>query len=127
MTENKISFEIRGAIYNVYNELGPGLLESVYEAALMYELRKKGLEPRQQVEIPVYYDNKKLGVGFRMDILVNDKVIIEIKSVANLIDVHHLQVLTYLKLSDKRLGILVNFNVASIDTGIFRKVNGLVE
>ncbi|KAA3644327.1 MAG: GxxExxY protein [Bacteroidetes bacterium] len=125
MTENEISYIIRGAIYNVYNELGPGLLESVYQMALMQELMKHELRIEREVPIPVYYDNEKLELGFRLDLLIDKKVIIEIKSVENLAEVHHKQVLTYLKLTKIKLGILVNFNVADINSGIFRKVNKL--
>lgn len=125
MNENDISYKIRGAIFNVYNNLGPGLLESVYQAALGIELRKLGLDVKMEVPIPVYYDGEKLEIGFRMDILVNDKVIIELKSVETLAKVHHKQVLTYLKLTKLKLGILVNFNVDKITEGIFRKVNNL--
>lgn len=125
MTENDISYLIRGAIFKIYNELGPGLLESVYENVLMYELQKQGLEVKKQVPLPVIYDNTKLEIGFRLDLLINEKIIIEVKSVENLAEVHHKQVLTYLKLSKLKLGILVNFNVESITQGIFRKVNGL--
>ena len=124
-SENDISYLIRGAIFKVYNELGPGLLESVYEAVLLFELRKQGLDVKSQVALPVYYEDNKLEIGFRLDLLVNDKVIIEIKSVENIADVHHKQVLTYLKLSNLKLGILVNFNVDNITKGVFRKVNGL--
>ena len=124
-TENDISYIIRGAIFKVYNELGPGLLESVYETVLMFELHKQGLDVKSQVPLPVFYEGNKLEIGFRLDLLVNDKVIIEIKSVENLAEVHHKQVLTYLKLSNLKLGILVNFNVENIKKGIFRKVNGL--
>ena len=125
MTENDISYIIRGAIFNVYNNLGPGLLESVYVAALVFELKKEGLKVRKEVPVPVYYENEKLEVGFRLDLLVESKVIIEVKSVEKLAKVHHKQVLTYLKLTDMKLGILVNFNVDNIASGIFRKVNGL--
>jgi GxxExxY protein len=125
MTENEISYIIRGAIFKVYNALGPGLLESVYEAVLMFELRKAGVEVKSQVALPVIYESEKLDIGFRIDILVNDLVIIEIKSVEQIGDVHHKQVLTYLKLSDKKLGILVNFNTDNITNSIYRKVNKL--
>ncbi len=125
MTENDISYIIRGAFYKVYNSLGPGLLESAYEAVLIYELAKEGLEVKAQVSVPLVYDNIKIDVGYRIDLLVENKVIIEIKSVENLAEVHHKQVLTYLKLSGLKLGILVNFNCAEIDKSIFRKVNGL--
>jgi GxxExxY protein len=125
MTENEISFIIRGAIFKVYNALGPGLLESAYEAALGHELKKEGLHVVSQLALPLIYDEIKLDVGYRIDLLVNDKVIIEIKSVENLAEVHHKQVITYLKLSGKKLGLLVNFNCSEIDKSIFRKVNGL--
>jgi len=123
MTENDISYKIRGAIFNIFNALGPGLLESVYVVALMFELKKEGLIVKKEVPVPVYYENQKLEVGFRLDILVEDKVIIEVKSVENLAEVHHKQVLTYLKLTKLKLAILVNFNVDNIRSGIFRKVN----
>lgn len=125
MTENELSYIIRGAIYDVYNALGAGLLESVYVTALEYELIEKGLSVKREVPLPVYYKNIKMDLGFQLDLLVNDKVIIEVKSVENLAEVHHKQVLTYLKLAQLKLGILVNFNVAQINDGIFRKVNGL--
>lgn len=125
MTENDISYKIRGAIYNVYSTLGPGLLESAYEATLIYELQNNGLKVRSQVPLPLIYNDIKLDVGYRVDLIVNDKVLIEIKSVENLIAVHHKQVLTYLKLSGIKLGILVNFNTDNIFNGMFRKVNNL--
>jgi GxxExxY protein len=125
MTENDISYIIRGAIFKVYNTLGPGLLESVYEAALMFELNRAGVEAKSQIALPVIYEDEKLDIGFRIDILVNELVIIEIKSVEQIVEVHHKQVLTYLKLSDKKLGILVNFNTDNISNSIYRKVNKL--
>lgn len=125
MTENEISYKIRGAIFNVFKNLGPGLLESVYVAALEYELKKEGLNIWKEVPVPVHYDGEKLEIGFRIDLLIENKVIIEVKSVENLAEVHHKQVITYLKLAGLKLGILVNFNVDQISSGIFRKVNGL--
>lgn len=125
MEENDISYKVRGAIFNVYNQFGPGLLESVYVAALHEELISSGMNVETEVAIPVYYNQKKLGVGFRMDLLVEGKVIIEVKSIEALAEVHHKQVLTYLKLTGLKLAILVNFNVEDIKSGIFRKVNGL--
>lgn len=125
MTENEISYKIRGAIFNVYNTLGAGLLESVYVMALKVELNKQGVDVKQEVPVPVYYEDEKLEVGFRLDLLVEDKVIIEVKSVENLVEVHHKQVLTYLKITKLKLAILVNFNVDSITKGIYRKVNNL--
>lgn len=124
-TENDISYLIRGAIFNVYKHFGPGLLESVYVAALEHELLKKGLEVAKEVGVPAVYDNVQLDLGFRIDLLVDNLVIIEVKSVENLAEVHHKQVLTYLKLTGKKLGILVNFNCSDIEKGIFRNVNGL--
>jgi GxxExxY protein len=125
MSENDISYKIRGAIFKVYNSLGPGLLESAYEAALLHELIKDGLKVKSQVGLPLVYDNIKLEVGYRIDLLVEDLVLIEIKSVENLLEVHHKQVITYLKLSKIKLGILVNFNSTNITNSIYRKVNNL--
>lgn len=125
MTENDISYIIRGAIYNVYNNFGAGLLESVYVAALKYELEKQSLDVKTEVPVPVIYEDVKLELGFRLDILVNNKVIIEVKSVETIAEVHHKQVLTYLKLTNLKLAILVNFNTDDINKSIFRKVNGL--
>ena len=124
MTENEISYKIIGAIYKVYNELGPGLLESVYEAALCYQLRKDGLRVENQVKLDVMYDGKVLPVDFRLDILVEDKVIVELKSVTEMKDVFHKQLRTYLRVAKKHLGILVNFSTTDIRKSIFRKVNG---
>lgn len=125
MTENEISYGVRGAIFEVFRELGPGLLETVYQAALIEELEERGFRVAGQVEIPVRYKRIELQVGFRMDLLVEDKVLVEIKAIENLGAVHHKQVLTYLKLSGLKLGLLVNFNAPDIKQGIFRKVNGL--
>ena len=125
MEENDITYLIRGAIYKVYNTFGPGLFESVYQAALYRELLKQGLSVKKEVAIPVFYDDEKLDIGFRIDLLVNDKVIIELKSVESLMKVHHKQILTYLKLTKLKLEILVNFNEDDINNGIYRKVNKL--
>jgi GxxExxY protein len=125
MDENDISYIIRGAIFKVYNTLGPGLLESVYVAALVYELRKADLNVVTEVPLPVIYEGEKLELGFRLDILVNNLVIIEVKSIEQVADVHHKIVLTYLKLSEKKLAILVNFNTDNISDSIYRKVNKL--
>ena len=125
MEENDISFKIRGCIFKVYNSLGPWLLESVYEAALLYELLYINLGVESQVPIPVVYNGIKLDLGFRADLIVEKKVIIEIKSVENIAEVHHKQVLTYLKLTVIKLGLLVNFNSEDISHSIYRKVNGL--
>lgn len=125
MDENEISYKIRGAIYKVYNELGPGLLESIYEAALCYQLEKDGLSVERQVKIDVIYDNQKLPIDYRIDILVEKKVIIELKSVEKMQPLFSKQLLTYLKLTKKKLGILVNFNTTNIDEDIKRIVNNL--
>ncbi len=114
MELNDLTYKIRGAIFSVFNELGPGLLESVYEAALLKELMDVNLRTISQVPLPVVYKGVKLEIGFRLDILVEDKIIIEIKSVEFLHDVHKKQLLTYLKLSNRKLGILVNFNAAKL-------------
>ena len=123
--ENEISYLVRGAAFKVYNRLGPGLLESVYEKALAFELRKAGLFIECQVGIPMKYEGIQFDIGFRLDILVEGLVIIEVKSVENLALVHYKQVLTYLRLLDKRLGLLINFNTASIDKSIIRIANNL--
>ena len=125
MNENEISYIVRKCIFNVYNSLGPGLLEIVYHRILMYELEENGLEIKSELILPVTYDNKKFDLNFRIDILVEDKVILEIKSVKNLEDIHFKQLQTYLKLSNKKLGLLVNFNTTNILDGIKRVVNNL--
>lgn len=114
MELNDLTYKIRGAIFTVHNELGPGLLESVYEVALTYELMEMGFDVKTQVSVPVIYKGIQLELGYRMDILVENRVIIEIKSVEALHDVHKKQLLSYLKLADKKLGVLVNFNVAKL-------------
>lgn len=114
MELNELTYKVRGAIFTVYNELGPGLLESVYESALSFELTQMGLQNKTQVPLPVVYKDVNLELGFRIDILVENAVIIEIKSVENLHDVHKKQLLTYLKLSGIKLGLLVNFNSARL-------------
>ena len=125
MYENDISFLIRKAIFKIYNSLGPGLFESVYVAVLVYELQQLNLEVKKEVALPMVYEGIKFEAGFRIDILVNDLVIVEIKSIETLAEVHHKQLLTYLRLSGLKLGLLVNFNSANIAESIFRKVNGL--
>lgn len=126
MNENDISREIVDACFEVHNELGPGLLESVYEEFLAFELAdQRGLEIKRQVGIPVRYKNKTLDLGFRADMLINNKVLIELKSVEEVLRVHKKQVLTYLRISGLKLGLLVNFNVELIKHGITRLVNKL--
>jgi len=105
--------------------LGPGLLESAYEAALIYELQAVGLNVKTQVALPMQYKGLRMEVGYRMDMVVGGKVVVELKAVDALLEVHHMQLLTYLKLSGYKLGLLINFNVPLIKQGIFRKVNGL--
>jgi len=125
ITHNEISYQIRGAAFEVYNELGPGLLESVYQYSIASELEERGLNVRCEVPVPVSYKNKQLELGFRIDVLVENKVLIEIKSVEELHKVHHKQVITYLKLTGLKLGLLINFNTENIRRSIFRKVNNL--
>jgi GxxExxY protein len=123
MSENEISYKVRGAIFKVFNALGPGLLESIYESALYYQLNKDGLKIVKQINLPVKYDNVELDSTFRLDLLVEDKVIIELKSVEELKSIHFKQLNTYLKLTNKRLGLLVNFNCVNILDNIHRVVN----
>jgi GxxExxY protein len=125
MTENEIATAILDAAFKIHRILGPGLLESVYQATLDFELQKRGLGVTQQVGLPVYYEEIKLELGFRVDLIVADKVIIEIKSVEALAPVHRKQLLTYLRLMNLRLGLLLNFNVELMKHGIQRVVNGL--
>ena len=127
MTENEIAAQVVDAALKIHRTLGPGLLESVYQVTLSYELQKRGLRVAQQVALPVYYDSIKLNLGFRVDVLVADKVIIEIKSVESFAPVHRKQVETYLRLMDLRLALLINFNVELIKDGIQRVVNRLAE
>ena len=123
--ENAISKIIVDCCYNIHKTLGPGLLESVYEEVLLFELKEHDLKCNRQVEIPVVYKKLRMNVGFRADIIVENKVIIELKSVENLTTVHKKQLLTYLKLTGLKLGLLVNFNVDLIKNGIVRIVNNL--
>jgi len=125
MSENDISYAIRGAAFKVHTALGPGLLESSYEAVLAYELRNAGYDVKCQVGLPLVYEDINLDIGYRIDILVNNSVIVEIKSVESIVDVHHKQLLTYLKLSGLKFGLLINFNVSSLKDGIVRIVNRL--
>lgn len=125
MTENEIAKEIVDASFQIHKKLGLGLFESVYEEVMSYELIKRGFFIRRQAIIPVVYDDIKLELGFKADILVQDIVIIEIKSVESIAAVHQKQLLTYLKLAGMKLGLLINFNVPLIKDGIQRVVNGL--
>ena len=125
MTENAIAKEIVDAAFRIHTTLGPGLLESVDQTVLAYELGRRGLRTVSQQPIPVVYENVRIDTGFRADLVVEDKVIVEIKSIELLAPVHKKQLLTYLRLADKRLGLLINFHVALIKDGITRIVNGL--
>ena len=125
MTENEISKVIFDSALKVHKNLGPGLLESAYEECLFYELQKRGLNVVKQKPLPLVYEEVKLEIGYRLDLLVENKVIIEVKAVEALNDVHLAQILTYLKLSECKLGLLINFNVALIKNGIRRVVNNL--
>ncbi len=117
-----LTYKIRGAIFEVYNYWGPGLFEQVYEESLVHQLRKVGLKVEQQVPLPVIYDGVKLPCDYRLDLLVEDKVIIELKSVEELHPVHSKQLMTYLKIAHKKVGLLVNFNVDDMAKGIHRLV-----
>jgi len=125
MTENEISKIIVDCALKVHRALGPGLLESSYEECLFYEIGKRNLKVEKQKALPLIYEEVKLNAGYRIDLIVEDKVIIELKSVEMINDVHLAQVLTYLKLSECKLGLLINFNVALIKHGIKRVVNNL--
>jgi GxxExxY protein len=125
MDENELSRVGVDCCYKIHTSLGPGLLESVYEHLLSYELAKQNLYIKRQQGIPVIYEDVKMDLGFRADIIVENKLIIEIKSIEAVAPVHKKQLLTYLKLTDLKLGLLVNFNEALIKTGIHRVVNNL--
>ena len=127
MTEKEITYQIRGAIYDTYNALGPGLLESVYEEALIYFIQQRGLLVERQVEVPIVLDDITLATPLRLDLLVEKCIIVEIKSVSEMKDLFHKQILTYLKLTNLQRGILVNFNTDDIHYSMWNKVNGYVE
>jgi len=125
VTENEVAKQIVDAAFRVHTSLGPGLLESVYELVLAYELEQRGLRVTHQQPIAVVYHGMRAEMGFRADLIVEDKVIVEIKSVENIAPVHKKQLLTHLRLADKRLGLLINFNVVLIKHGITRIANGM--
>jgi GxxExxY protein len=127
VTENEIAKHIVDAAFKIHTSLGPGLLESVYEAVMAEELTRRGLHSERQQALPVVWENVHLEAGFRADLIVEGKVIVEIKSVEAIAPVHRKQLLTYLRLANKRLGILINFDVDLIKDGIARVVNGLAE
>ena len=123
MTDNELTYEIRGAIFDVYNALGPGLLESVYEEALVYELQQRGLKVDRQMEVPIIYKGSELKTPLRLDILIENQIIVELKSVEEMKPVFAKQLLTYLRLLDKHVGLLVNFNTNNLRESIKRIVN----
>ncbi|SHO62272.1 GxxExxY protein [Algoriphagus zhangzhouensis] len=125
MTENEISSKIIGAAIEVHKQLGPGLLESTYETCLTHELTEEGLNVRRQVLLPIEYKSLRLDAGYRIDLIVEEKVIIELKVVDEFNSIHIAQLLTYLKLSKNKLGILLNFNVSRLKDGVRRVVNNL--
>ena len=125
MTENEVAKIIVDSAYHVHRKLGPGLLESVYEVILAHELMKRGLKVERQVSVAIVFEGIKFDEGFRADIIVEDKVIVELKSIEKVMPVHKKQLLTYLRLDDKRLGLLINFGSELIRNGISRVVNGL--
>jgi len=125
VAENEVAREIVDAAFKVHTTLGPGLMESVYQAVLSHELRQRGLRVQCEVPVVIRYDNLRFDVGFRADLIVNNIVIVELKSVENTAAVHKKQVLTYARLADLRLGLLINFGAARIKDGITRLVNGL--
>jgi len=120
MQINQITQEILDSAFKVHTSLGPGLLESAYKACLAYELRKKGLKVEEEKPIPVIYEEVKLDCGYRLDLLVEDAVVVELKTVEAFADVHFAQILTYLRFADKKVGLLINFNVKSLKDGIKR-------
>ena len=125
MNENEVARQIVDAAYKVHSTLGPGLLESAYQAILVYELQRRGLQIEAERPMPVVYEGMRLDIGFRADLIVEDKVIVELKSVEQIASVHKKQLLTYLRLADKRLGLLINFGSPLIKDGITRIVNHL--
>ncbi|HEX2816618.1 MAG TPA: GxxExxY protein [Phenylobacterium sp.] len=125
MTENEIGERLLGCALKVHRALGPGLLESAYEACLSQELAKAGIEHQRQLALPIIYDGMRIDQGYRLDLLVQDKVVVEVKAVATLTDVHRAQLLSYLKLGDYRLGYLLNFNVKMLKDGVCRLANRL--
>jgi GxxExxY protein len=127
MTENEVATHVVDVAFKIHTTYGPGLLESVYETIMAYELKKRGLVIRRQQPIPVVHESIRMNVGFRADLIVENKVVVEIKSVEAIAPVHKKQLLTYLRLTDKRLGLLINFNVELIKNGISRVVNALPE
>lgn len=127
MTYKELSYSVVGAAINVHKELGPGLLEKVYQECLFYELSKLGFQVEKEIAIPITYKGIQLDCGFRMDMLVEKKLVIETKTVSEIHDIHLAQLLSYLKQGDYRLGLLINFHTVHLKNGIRRVVNGLIE
>jgi len=127
VTENEISRAIIDAAMRVHTALGPGLLEHVYRSCVAHELRKAGLKVQEEVHLPVFYDGLRFEMAFRMDLVVEEKVVVEFKIVEKLAPIHKAQLLTYLKLANKKLGLVLNFNAVHLREGIWRVVNGLPE
>ena len=127
MTENEVATQIVDVAFKIHTAYGPGLLESVYETIMAYELGKRGLQVRRQQPIPLIHETIRMEVGFRADLIVENKVVVEVKSIEAIAPVHKKQLLTYLRLTDKRLGLLINFNVELIKNGMARVVNRLEE
>ena len=126
MNENEISSIIIGCALDIHKALGPGLLESAYHECLLYKLRKEGLKVESEKPMPLVYEEVRLDCGYRIDLLIEDKVIVEIKSIEELNNIHLAQTLTYMKLGDYKLGLLINFNVKILKGGIKRVINGVI-
>ena len=124
MTINNITEKIINCALNVHSRLGPGLLERTYEVCLIHEIEKAGIKVESQVPMPVEYDEIQIDIGYRLDLLIEDKVIVELKSVEDITDLHKAQLLSYLKLGNKKVGLLINFNVKHLKDGITRMANG---
>lgn len=124
MTENEIAKKVIGIAIGIHTELGPGLLESAYKECLFYKIKKSGLKVTKEVSMPLIFEEVKLNCGYRIDLLIEDKLVIELKSVESLNDVHLAQTLTYMKLGDYKLGLLINFNVSLLKNGLKRVING---
>lgn len=120
---NDLTGQIIGAAMRVHSALGPGLMESAYQACLVHELKKEGLKVKSEVILPVIYDDVKMDLGYRLDLLVEDQVIVELKAVDKTLPIHEAQLITYLKLSKKKIGLLINFNVLHLRDGIIRRMN----
>ncbi len=124
MTDNELTYAIRGAAFKVHTALGPGLLESLYQKALFFELKDSGFDVKREANVPVYYNGHEIGNELKIDLLVEDRIIIELKSVERLTDLHKKQLLTYLRLTGKKLGLLINFNAPSLDeNNVIREIN----